>query len=342
MPETVEDVDDDSALEADTETDDEASLETEADTDLEQTETEDDDALETVEDVDDDSALEADTETDDESGLETEDDDDLDQTETENEDAPETVEDVDDDSVLEADTETESDAPPAWLEDNLKADAVEAVEPPENIAETAVQPEIIPVVALETKENDESVHEALVAWKNFTETNLPLPVSQESADLKKQFSELIKSGLDEATIAKLKASGTWERLMASPLHQQLLRTHLKQHQALSNEGLHFFTALQQELFFSRSVTVNKFLEQLKSYILFTREINAHISTPTSRQELSKDQAQALFNAFASKFHRVNNLKNLSLGFKNKTLTVEVKSAEGLKNWHFKSPNSDEA
>jgi len=204
------------------------------------------------------------------------------------------------------------------------------------------EPEVIPMVKIEHKEQEAGVHEALVAWKNFTETNLPLPVSQESADLKKQFSEILKTGLDEATIEKLKASGTWEKLMASPLHQQLLRTHLKQHQALSNEGLHFFTVLQQELFFSSSLTVNKFLEQLKSYIQFTKELKAQITTPLSNTELSKESAQALFNAFTKKFHSTPQIKSISLGFENGELRVTVSQPKTKSVWHFTNPELAEA
>lgn len=318
--EITEVIDDTSALESDalmaddTEVDDEAAFEEPAE-DLDDSETDDEATLETTEEIPDDTEIVEDT-----TDIEA---DEL-LADTEGVEASVDVEtEVDDEAALEA-TEAMDDA-------SLEGEAT-----PE------VTPEVIPVVRIENKEREAEVHEALVAWQSFTETNLPTAIKSESDDLKKQFTEILKTGLDEATIAQLKASGNWEKLMASPAHQQLLRTHMKQHEAMGGEDLHFFTALQQELYFSSSVTVNKFLEQLKSYAQFTKEVTATISTPPSDAQITKETAQALFNAFATKFHSTNKISNLSLGYENQQLKVAVNAAQTKSVWHFDAPELQDA
>jgi hypothetical protein len=247
-------------------------------------------------------------------------------------DAELVIEDIVDDRKVEND---EIGTTPDTAEANKAA--IEVQEP-----EVIKIPEIIVAPMIEAKEKEEKILAALGAWQQFTESNLPSAAAQEASDLKKQFSEILKSGFDDASMAKLKASGTWEKLMASPAHQQLLRTHLKQHQALSNEGLHFFTALQQELFFSRSLTVRKFLEQLKSYVQFTRELKATITSPSADQELSRETAAALFKAFASKYHSTSAIDKITLGFSNQTLIIYVTHNGSTKPWHFSARESEEA
>ena len=352
-----EDIELDDILPDAVESDLDESLEDESPADLE-TQEEADETVEASEDADDDTALEdndaepedleTDENVDDTDTLENDDEknleatEDVDNTKTTDEDLAEAEvfdnsADIDADELLadaedfEASVDVEAEVDD---EDALEATETEDETDLETEDEAEVTPEVIPVVHLETKEREAAVHEAVTAWQNFTETNLPIQITSEAADLKKQFSEILKTGLDEATIAKLKASGSWEKLMASPLHQQLLRTHLKQHEALNNEGLHFFTTLQQELYFSSSVTVNKFLEQLKSYVQFTKQVSATISTPPSGAEISKETAQALFKAFATKFHSRNQIKTLSLEFENKQLKVVVAGGERNRVWHF--------
>ncbi len=276
--------------------------------------------------------------------------DELEAVETDDEETLETTEDVDNTEIVEDSTDIEDDEliadtgdVEAAIDTEAKIDEEEALESPEAVDDASLEddapdvtPEVIPVVRIENNERAAEVHEALMAWQHFTETNLPTGIKSESEDLKKQFSEILKTGLDESTIAQLKASGNWEKLMASPAHQQLLRTHMKQHETLQNEDLHFFTALQQELYFSSSVTVNKFLEQLKSYTQFTKEVAATITTPPSDKEMSKETAQTLFNAFATKFHTINQINSLSLGYKNHQLEVSVNDRQQKQIWHFEA------
>jgi|GEM_PF-5829883 len=84
-----------------------------------------------------------------------------------------------------------------------------------------------------------------------------------------------------------------------------------------------------------SMTVIKFLEQLKTYALLSAELEVTIGHHNPTDEITKQQAQALFEAFAEKLHSTGNIDSMIVSFTNHTLQAKVTAKNQTQTWQFK-------
>ncbi len=239
------------------------------------------------------------------------------------------------DTEVEAPVDTLPEEIPEEDETKAEKEVVETERPEpkpssiENVILAPVQPE---------SQEAEKV-EAINQWQEFVRVNTPTEVFAEERPAPVTINKHAKikdwkevSVNEKGEIELLTDNSLWEQLENHPLHQQLLRIHLKQFYALSDEGFHFYTTLYQEMYFGSEYTsVGNLLEKIKSYCLVSFGVNVNIvHSPYDKQEITNKEAQQLFGEVVARLHRTRNLHFIRIGFVNGNLVVQTDN----KIWKF--------
>lgn len=217
-------------------------------------------------------------------------------------------------------------------EDGKVAEKVDNPEP--DTQEPAQAAEIIPLPIITPAAQTAQTQAATQSWKSFVaseETETPLPAnSNEIPKWLRDNQELKAEDMDKLTPKEI------ETLLQNPLYRRRLQTHLRQQKALNPRESHFFTGVYLGTYFSQSMTVVKFLEQIKNYCLYSLdlEVKTHLTETDKSFEISKDQAQALFTAFTDKLHSAEDIKHLELSFNTQQLSVKAQTNKQPATWIF--------